>query len=176
MAAQPRLDSEEQAFVERLSAAYRGPLTAYFERRVRSRDEAEDLVQEVFLRLVRRPDGMDIENPEAFVFRAAVNLMRDRSRRQKTLRSHLGETELRQDRFEGISPERVLGDRQALQAAMRRLSELDERTRDAFILHRLEGWKHAEIARAFGVSVSSVEKYIIKALAHLMRGGDPFQS
>jgi RNA polymerase sigma-70 factor (ECF subfamily) len=53
---------------------------------------------------------------------------------------------------------------------------LDERTRDAFILHRLEGWKHAEIARAYGVSVSSVEKYIIKALAHLMRGAAPYKS
>jgi RNA polymerase sigma-70 factor (ECF subfamily) len=48
------------------------------------------------------------------------------------------------------------------------LEELDERTRDAFILHRLEGMKHAEIARLLGVSVSSVEKYIIKALARLM--------
>lgn len=176
MAAQPRLDPREQAFFQRLSEAYRGPLTAYFERRVRSRDEAEDLVQEVFLRLVRRPEGADIDNPEAFVFRAAVNLLRDRARREKTFRGHLIETELRQDRFEGISPERVLEDRQALQAVIRRLAELDERTRDAFVLHRLEGWKHAEIARAFGVSVSSVEKYIIKALAHLMRGGGPSKS
>lgn len=176
MAAQPKLDPREQAFLQRLSEVYRGPLTAYFERRVYSRDEAEDLTQEVFLRLVRRPDGANIDNPEAFLFRTAVNLLRDRSRRQKTFRSHLSETELRQDRFEGISPERVLGDRQALQAVMQRLAELDERTRDAFILHRLEGWKHAEIARAFGVSVSSVEKYIIKALAHLMRSPGPFKS
>ena len=176
MVAQPRLDPREQAFLERLSEAYRGPLTVFFERRVRSRDEAEDLTQEVFLRLVRRPDGADIDNPEAFVFRTAVNLLRDRSRRDKTLRSHLEETELRQDRLEGISPERVLQDRQALQAVMRRLAELDERSRDAFVLHRLEGWKHADIAQAFGVSVSSVEKYIIKALAHLMRGVGPSKS
>jgi RNA polymerase sigma-70 factor (ECF subfamily) len=176
MAAQPKLDPREKAFFQRLSEAYRGPLTVYFERRVRSRDEAEDLTQEVFLRLVRRRDGADIDNPEAFVFQAAVNLLRDRARREKTLRSHLNETELHQNRFEGISPERILEDRQALEAVMRRLAELDERTRDAFILHRLEGWKHAEIARAYGVSVSSVEKYIIKALAHLMRGAAPYKS
>ena len=47
------------------------------------------------------------------------------------------------------------------------LEELDERSRDAFILHRLEGMKHAQIAELYGVSVSSVEKYIIKALALL---------
>lgn len=176
MAAQPKLDPREQAFFERLAQTYRGPLIAYFERRVRSREEAEDLTQEVFLRLVRRSEGADLDNPEAFVFRTAVNLLRDRIRRDKTLRSHLNETELRQERFEGISPERVVLDRQALQAAMRRLNELDERTRDAFVLHRLEGWKHAEIAQAFGVSVSSVEKYVIKALAHLMRSPGPHKS
>lgn len=176
MVAQPKFDPREQAFFEHLSAAYRGPLIAYFERRVRSREEAEDLTQEVFLRLVRRPESADLDNPEAFVFSTAVNLLRDRMRRDKTFRSHLNETEHRQERFEGISPERVLQDRQALQTVMQRLNQLDERTRDAFILHRLEGWKHAEIARAFGVSVSSVEKYIIKALAHLMRSPGPYKS
>ena len=49
------------------------------------------------------------------------------------------------------------------------LDELDERSRDAFILHRLEGMKHAQIAEFMGVSVSSVEKYIIKALSLLMK-------
>ena len=173
MGAQPELDPTQQAFFRRLSETYRGPLTAYFERRVRSRAEAEDLTQEVFLRLVRRLDAEAIDNPEAFLFRTAVNLLRDRSRREKTFRNHLSETELRQDRFEGISPERVLESRQALQRALRCLEELDERTRDAFILHRLEGLKYAEIAEVFGVSVSSVEKYIIKALAHLMRRVGP---
>jgi RNA polymerase sigma-70 factor (ECF subfamily) len=173
MGAQPELDPTQQAFFRRLSETYRGPLTAYFERRVRSRAEAEDLTQEVFLRLVRRLDAAAIDNPEAFLFRTAVNLLRDRSRREKTFRNHLTETELRQDRFEGISPERVLESRQALQRALQCLEELDERTRDAFILHRLEGLKYAEIAEVFGVSVSSVEKYIIKALAHLMRRVGP---
>ena len=173
MGAQPELDPLQQAFFRRLSETYRGPLTAYFERRVRSRAEAEDLTQEVFLRLVRRLDAEAIDNPEAFLFRTAVNLLRDRSRREKTFRNHLSETELRQVRFEGISPERVLERRQALQRALQCLEELDERTRDAFILHRLEGLKYAEIADVFGVSVSSVEKYIIKALAHLMRRMGP---
>ena len=173
MGAQPELDSVQQAFFRQLSETYRGPLNAYFERRVRSRAEAEDLTQEVFLRLVRRSDAEVLENPEAFLFRTAVNLLRDRSRRDRTFQNHLAETELRQDRFEGISPERVLDSRQALRIALRSLDELDERTRDAFILHRLEGLKYAEIAELFGVSVSSVEKYIIKALAHVMRRVGP---
>jgi len=56
-------------FLRQLLERYRQPLTEYFRRRVRSRIEAEDLTQEVFLHLVRRLDLETIENPGAFVFR-----------------------------------------------------------------------------------------------------------
>jgi len=171
----PRLQSPEggDAFLRRLSEAYHQPLVRYFQRRVGTREEAEDLTQEVFLRLVRRPDAEQIDNPEAFLFRTAVNLLRDRARRGKTYSSHLAEISDQQDRFEALSPERVLEGRQSLNSALRVLEELDERTRDVFILHRLEGLKYAEIANLYGVSVSSIEKYIIKALAHLARRVGP---
>ena len=160
-------DTNRDDFLRGLSARYRQPLIAYFQRRVRSREEAEDLTQEVFLRLSRRLDVEQVENPEAFLFRTAVNLLRDRSRRGKTLASHLVEMTHRGSAVEELSPERVLEGRQSLASVLRALDELDERTRDAFILHRLEGMRHAEIADLYGVSVSSIEKYIIKALAHL---------
>lgn len=161
------------AFLRRLSEAYHQPLVRYFQRRVGGRDEAEDLTQEVFLRLVRRPDAEQIDNPEAFLFRTAVNLLRDRARRGKTFSGHQAEIFHQQDRFEALSPERVLEGRQSLSSALRVLEELDERTRDVFILHRLEGLKYEEIANLYGVSVSSIEKYIIKALAHLARRVGP---
>jgi len=154
-------------FLRGMSSRYRQPLIAYFQRRVRSREEAEDLTQEVFLRLARRLDVESVDNPEAFLFRTAVNLLRDRSRRGKTAASHLDEMTYRGAAVEELSPERVVEGRQSLASVLRALDELDGRTRDAFILHRLEGMRHAEIAALYGVSVSSVEKYIIKALAHV---------
>jgi RNA polymerase sigma-70 factor (ECF subfamily) len=159
---------DRDGFLRGMSGRYRQPLIAYFQRRVRSREEAEDLTQEVFLRLSRR-DAERIDNPEAFLFRAAVNLLRDRARRSATATSHLDELTHRSPTVEDISPERVVEGRQSLASVMRALDELDERTRDVFILHRLEGMRHAEIAALYGVSVSSVEKYVIKALAHLAR-------
>lgn len=160
-------ESERERFLRQLSESYRQPLTAYFQRRVHSRNEAEDLTQEVFLRLVRRLDVETLDNPEAFVFRTAVNLLRDRSRRGKTQRNHLAEVIQQQPGIEELSPERVFDSHQHLSIVLKALEELDERSRDAFILHRLEGMKHAQIAELYGVSVSSVEKYIIKALALL---------
>ena len=157
-----------ETFLRQISERYRQPLNAYFSRRVGSRNEAEDLTQEVFLRLVRRLDIETIENPEAFVFQTAVNLLRDRSRRGKTQHSHLVDL-AHQHAVEELSPERLFDSRQSLTMVLSVLEQLDERSRDAFILHRLEGMKHAEIANLFGVSVSSVEKYIIKALALLAK-------
>jgi len=166
--------------IDRLSARYRGPLISFFLRRVHRRDEAEDLTQEVFLRMVRslqHPDhdgGERIDNPEAFLFRTAVNLLRDRARRAKTFAEHLAEAAHRDENVEARSPERVLQGRQSLRSALTALEELDARTRDVFILHRLEGLKHAEIAALYGVSSSSIEKYMIKALAHLARRARAF--
>jgi RNA polymerase sigma-70 factor (ECF subfamily) len=161
-------DGDRETFLRQISERYRQPLNAYFQRRVGSRNEAEDLTQEVFLRLVRRLDLETIENPEAFVFQTAVNLLRDRSRRGKTQHSHLVDL-AHQHAVEELSPERLFDSRQSLTMVLSVLEQLDERSRDAFILHRLEGMKHAEIANLYGVSVSSVEKYIIKALALLAK-------
>jgi RNA polymerase sigma-70 factor (ECF subfamily) len=171
MGAASRKSEEGERFLRRMSAAYRQPLTRFFRRRTGSDAEADDLTQEVFLRLLRHPDASSIDNPEAFLFRTAVNLLRDRARRAHTRAQGLSELTLRLDGVEGLSPQRVLEGRQSLDRALRALGELDVRARDAFMLHRLEGLKYAEIAELFGVSVSSVEKYVIKALAHLARRG-----
>ena len=160
-------ESERERFLKQLTERYRQPLNAYFQRRVGTRNEAEDLTQEVFLRLVKRLDVETLDNPEAFVFTTAANLLRDRYRRGHTQRSHLAEVSQQQPGIEELTPERVFDSRQHLEKVIEALEQLDERSRDAFILHRLEGMKHAQIAELYGVSVSSVEKYIIKALAVL---------
>jgi RNA polymerase sigma factor (sigma-70 family) len=165
----PVPDTDREKLLRQLSERYRLPLTAYFARRVGSRAEAEDLTQEVFLRMVRRLELEDVENVEAFVFRTAVNLLRDRSRRDKSQSVRKVEFASRLTDVDDLSPERVFDSRQSLTQVIAVLEELDERTRDAFILHRLEGMKHAQIAELLGVSVSSVEKYIIKALTLLAK-------
>ena len=165
----PAPTADREKLLRQLSERYRLPLTAYFARRVGSRSEAEDLTQEVFLRMVRRLELENVENVEAFVFRTAVNLLRDRSRRDKSQSVRRVEFANRQTDVDDLSPERVFDSRQSLTLVIAVLEGLDERTRDAFILHRLEGMKHSQIAELLGVSVSSVEKYIIKALTQLAK-------
>jgi RNA polymerase sigma factor (sigma-70 family) len=68
--------------------------------------------------------------------------------------------------------ERALLSEEVLQRVHAALLQLNERTRDIFILSRLEQMKYSEIAAMLAVSVSAVEKHMIKALAHLERQFD----
>ena len=157
-----------------LDARFRGPLMSYFLRRVKDRVEAEDLTQEVFVRLMGGGGLERIEHPDAFVFRVASNLLKDRGRRAMRWRWHdkspLDEGligELAAELIEDRGPERVLLGRETLAEVLKALDELGERTRNIFILFRVENMKQREIAALYGISVSTVEKQIMKAVLHL---------
>jgi RNA polymerase sigma factor (sigma-70 family) len=158
-----------------LDRSFRGPLVAYFLKRVKNRNEAEDLTQEVFVRLLNHPDKNNGLTIEGYVFTIAANLLRDRAKSAATARS--GQTHNldmldEKDTFsanlvEDRNPERVLVGRQTIQDVLDALAELGERTRDIFILARLENVQQREIAAMYGISVSAVEKMMMKAMAHL---------
>lgn len=154
---------------EELDRRYRAPLMKYFLRRVRSRAEAEDLTQEVFLRVIDRADATDIDNSGGFVFRAAMNLLRDKARREKIRTGYAAETQYLEPAPEEPSPERVILARESLRAVLSALEGVGEKTRDIFLLHRLENMKHQQIADLHGMTVSSVEKHMAKALAAVMK-------
>jgi RNA polymerase sigma-70 factor (ECF subfamily) len=178
--------ASSETMLARLDARFRGPLMVFFMRRQFPRPEAVDLTQEVFLRMIGRYGREAPENPDVYVFQVAANLLRDRARRGVTrkiaahasldapvdvaahgLKDHPA---LVEDR----GPERVLLAQESLAQALRALDELGERTRHIYVLHRLEKMRHKEIAALLGLSVSAVEKHIIRALAHLAeRCGQP---
>lgn len=158
-----------------LDARYRGPLMSFFLRRAGNRDDAEDLTQETFVRLLASSEAGRLENAEAFVFQVAMNLLRDRSRRLAVRGHRLSlsddETihETIADLVEDRAAERVILGREELALALKALDELGERARDIFILARLENMKHRDIAALFGISVSTVEKHVMRATLHLAK-------
>jgi RNA polymerase sigma-70 factor (ECF subfamily) len=143
-------------------------LRGFFVRRVPNGSDVDDLVQDVFVRIAGRDSGEPIENLGAYVLRTAVTVLADRGRRSLARRVDLHvpfEAELHGG--EEISPERVLSGRQELNAATAALLSLPERTRAIFVLRRLEGLRHRDIAQHLGISVSAVEKHMVKAIRHL---------
>lgn len=167
--------ADRQTPESELDRAFRGPLLAYFTKRLKSRNEAEDLTQEVFVRLLHHPDKNNGQSLAGYVFTIAANLLRDRAKSSAAAhRKRIHSLDLLDEKdvfssklVEDRDPERVLAGKQTIQDVLHALTELGERTRDIFILARLENVQHREIAAMYGISVSAVEKSMMKAMAHL---------
>ncbi len=164
-----------EAVANAMSQRFRPALMAFFLRRIRNHPEAEDLTQEVLMRIAERGDSIDASRPDAYVFQIAANLLRDRGRRMKVravYQQGLGANEA--SRVEELDPDRVLQGRQSLATVVNALREMPERTRTIFILFRLENMKQREIADMLGISVRTVEQHVIRASAWLRErlGGD----
>ena len=152
----------------RLSETFRPSLMRYFQRRVRNAAEVNDLVQEVFLRLLVRGGVQNMGQVGGYVFETASNILKDRQRRRSVRHAeeHVSfDPQIHE--VESISTERVYSGRQQLRAAALVLLELPERTRTIFILRRLEGMQYQAIADRLGISVSAVEKHMIRATRRL---------
>ena len=159
-----------------LAARFSAPLLSYFLRRVRDRAQAEDLVQDALLRVIRASECEVIVHPESYVFKVAANLLKDSRRhalRHPTVTSAAIEEdvggEVEETLVDERSPERVLDGETSLAQVLQALSELSELTRNVFILFRLEHMKQKDIATLYGIAQSTVEKHVMRAVLHLAR-------
>ena len=132
-------------------------------------DAAEDLLQQLWLRLAAAPSG-PVAQPLSYLYRAANNLMVDRHRalRQAVLRDQ-NWSDL-QHAASAESPgapagERALIARQQLAAVTAALDALGDRAATAFRRHRLDGTSQRDIAAELGVSLSTVESDLRRAYA-----------
>ena len=159
-----------------LAARFSAPLLSYFLRRVRDRAQAEDLVQDALLRVIRASELEVIEHPESYVFTVAANLLKDSRRhavRHPTVTCPAPEEgqggEVGETLIDERSPERVLDGEMSLAEVLRALEELSELTRNIFVLFRLEHMKQKDIAALYGIAQSTVEKHVMRAVLHLAR-------
>ncbi|HEX4268571.1 MAG TPA: sigma-70 family RNA polymerase sigma factor [Steroidobacteraceae bacterium] len=146
-----------------------GPwLRRFFSRRAPP-EAVDDLMQEVFLRAHASGIGSSpIEHLDHYLFRVASSVLADRARRRAARRYSLhGSLEEDDHPHEHLTPERILLDGEALSRVVSAIAELSPRTRDVFILHRFEDSSATTIAAQLGMTVSGVEKHIMKALRHL---------
>ncbi|MBL8266500.1 RNA polymerase sigma factor [Steroidobacter sp.] len=163
-------EASHSDLLQALSQRYRAPLRGFFEKRLRAKADVEDLVQEVFVRLAQRRDLTSIEQIEGYLFQVAANLLRDRGRREAVRGVGSGTpAEATEESIEVITPERVLQGTEVLDRVIDALHQLPERTRTVFVLQRFEDLSYLQIARRLGLSVSSVEKHMMKAMAHIKR-------
>lgn len=135
-------------------------------RRGRSSHDAEDLVQEAWVRLACYEREHEVEEPEAFLMRTALNLSIDAHRS----RVSRGQEVLIEDVvIIDVAPtaEAVLLAKERMERLSYWLSRLSPKTRDIFLAHRLDDMTYREIAQRHGLSVSAVEGHIAKATMQL---------
>ena len=166
------LDDRCREPLSTLHAEFAGPLKRFFRSYRLNAADVDDLIQEVFVRLADTRGRAELLKPEAYVFTLARNLIRDRARRLHTKALaksvELSDIDLSCER---PTPDRCLESSQLLQRVDDVLALLKPRTREAFILHRVNGDSYVKIASLMKISVSMVEKHIMCALLAL-RGID----
>ena len=138
-------------------------------RRGRTREEAEDLIQDAFLKMQEYCErGGQVRQPEGFlvrtVLRLAANARRD-AHRNLYCEEPVENLTLIVDTTP--TPDEVLAGDQCLERMRDALDAVSRRTRDVFFMQRLDGLTYAQIAQRLGVSISAVEKHIASALAIL---------
>lgn len=152
------------AEAETLIEQHRQELFIFLVRRVACSETANDLLQDTFFRLINARTAQPIQNPRAFVYRIAANLATDHLRRQKSDNVDLTDIEVTTIADETATPEQHLMSRQQLDLCEEALDQLSPLCLKIFALSRFEGYTHQQIAEELGISVSWVEKNIIRAL------------
>jgi RNA polymerase sigma factor (sigma-70 family) len=144
-------------------------LKGLLRRRGQSREDAEDLVQEAFLRLhTFLANGQEVRQPEAFLVRTALNLAVDARRRDlRERRDQFVSQSIEDLSIVDLSPspeEISCAEKRLMQMREALDSKVSPTTREVFFLHRLEGFTHEEIAERMDMSLRSVEKHIARAI------------
>lgn len=160
-------------FAERTGASLQTPqgwhaVLRTLRRVLHGTNDAEDLLHSAFIRLAEYRDRETVANPAAFLVRTAANLAVDERRRR--LRREIPSTliELMEVADEQPMQSEMLAAEERLENVLAGLESLGARTREIFLMHRISGLKHRDIAARLGITVSAVEKHIAKASLFLL--------
>jgi RNA polymerase sigma-70 factor (ECF subfamily) len=151
-------------------------LVLFLAARTRSMAAAEDLVQDLYVRLATQTADTDVKSPTALLYRMAANLLLDqvRSEQRSSRRSAQWRLETRsilgdEDVVEEAPADEALIARERARQLAAAVADLPPQMGRAFRLHKLEGRSQAETAEAMGVSRKMIEAHIQAAVRHLTK-------
>jgi len=161
----------KKGFVERLFAEHRRALQSCFYRRLRTKSDAPDLAQEVYVRMLRVSDTDAIRNPELYLYTVASNLVKEHAvlDRWQARGVNLDETNIQLQLGELPTLDRQLDVTQRVARLRTVLAQLSPKCRAAVILQYRHGLTYQEIGERLNVSPHMVKKYLAQALAHCRR-------
>ena len=154
------LSGVSRAFVENHSA-----IKSFLGRLLTRREDIEDIAQEVYLRAYVAEQSRGIDKPEAYLYRSARNLaltkLTQKAHQMTDLIDDLGPVVV----LEGDTPlEEQVAAEESLGLHCEAVAHLPEKCKQVYILRKVYGLTHKEIAERMSLSVSSVEKYMLKGV------------
>ncbi len=148
---------------ERLFSESRDPLRRYVQRLVGSKETADEIVQEAFLRTYEH--SADVKIPRAFLFSTARNLALDSRRHDRIARTDsMGDIDVAGVVSESESPEASLLANQRSRLLKEAVARLPPQCRTAFTLKVFHGCSYKEIAQRLGISPKTVEHHIARGI------------
>jgi RNA polymerase sigma-70 factor (ECF subfamily) len=158
----------KRGFVERLFAEHHRALQAFFYRRIRSKSNAPDLVQEVYVRMLRVSDTDAIRNPEAYLYTVASNLVKEHAVLERRQASAIAVDDAGILELLGELPtfDRQLDTNRRVLRLRTVLAQLSPKCRATVMLRYRHELSYEEIGDRLGVSSNMVKKYLAQALAH----------
>lgn len=133
--------------------------------------EPEDVVQAAFVRYAAVPDKAAVQNPRAFLYTAARNIVIDHRRHDRTVGRHARDVlnTTVDDSASEITPERVLIGKERLHQLLEYLQRMPEHRRRVVLLNRMEGLSVREIADLFGLAENTARKQIARAVTDCLK-------
>jgi RNA polymerase sigma factor (sigma-70 family) len=157
-----------QALVAALVASHGSQLRRYLISRVGNIADVPDLLQEVYLRMLRIPDHDAIRSPEAYLFTVAQHVAHQHAIRRSSVAPPIELQQMLAELAEiPADPASELSAEQSLNELEHALERLSPRERATFLYHRRDGLTLQDIADRMGVSRQMVKKYLAKALIEL---------
>lgn len=165
--AEPVPDGEESraTVVERLFREHNEALIRFLRGRVGSHNEALEVAQEAYVRLLNLDQPGAVSYLRAFLFKTAANIAIDRRRRHQTFDKVAGR-QLFMELTENRTPERHLSGEQALRHLGALIESMPPKCRESFVMNQIHGLDAATIAHRLGITDSMVRKYVVRALLH----------
>lgn len=171
--AEPADDTQQRAeLVTRLFREHNEALIRFLALRLRSQQEAKEVAQEAYVRLLKLDQPGAVSFLRAFLFKTAANLAVDRIRHEQTTRRVKRETRFLDELITQPTPEQSASGQQELLLVERLIDELPPKCRRAFLLHKVYGLDFPDIAKQMGLGERMVRTYVVRAVLYCRAGLD----
>ncbi|WP_411562903.1 sigma-70 family RNA polymerase sigma factor [Pseudomonas shirazensis] len=161
------VDYSQQNAVQSLYQTHHQWLCGWLRQRLGCVDNAADLAQDTFIRVITQRKATELREPRAYLSTIARSLMIDMFRRRYLEQAYLETLTLSPEPLD-ISPETRALIIETLMEIDRMLDGLGGRTREIFLLAQLDGLSYVEIGRRLNISVNTVKKHAVRALTHCL--------